>query len=82
MINTVMIDNNSFQNCDKQQYVIIDRPKDIKTNHCIHVSSNRDNGNTLFMQPANGIGIEVPKQLVKPIARDNYYWQQLEELDQ
>ena len=69
LIDTVMIDGNTFRNWDNQQDVSIDRPKDIKPHHCFLVSSNRDqHGNTLYIQAANNIGLEMAKQLVMPLA--------------
>ena len=51
----VTVDTNIFSNWDKQQDTIINRPNDIKVNHCFLVSSNRDNGNTMYIEVADGI---------------------------
>jgi hypothetical protein len=74
MIDVVMVDGNTFKDWDKQEDAIIERTKDIKPNHCFLVSANRDNGNTMYMERANGIGNEIATQLVKPLARSDEYW--------
>jgi hypothetical protein len=74
IIDTIMVDGNTFRNWDKLEDPIIDRPSGIATHHCFVVSADRDNGNTIYMKTHHTSNREVARQLVKPIARGDAFW--------
>jgi hypothetical protein len=79
LVDTIMLDSSAFLDWDTQQDGIIDRPVGIKPNHCFVVDANRDNGNTLYIEVANGSNNEAGKCLVKAAAQDDAFWQTLPE---
>jgi hypothetical protein len=79
LIDTVVVAADTFKDWDTQEDTIIDRTKNITPHHCFLVSANRDNGNTMYMEPYVDSGDEISRRLVKPIARDDAFWLTLEE---
>jgi hypothetical protein len=76
LIDPVIIEDQSvFRNFDKQQDGVIRRPVGINKHHCFMVSADRDNGNTLYMEPYDGSGEEVAlNKIMKPKGRENRFW--------
>ena len=69
MINTIMVDESTFQNWDVLEDAFIMKALGIKVNHCFLVSANRDNGNTMYMEAYNESAAKIPNQFVLPAAR-------------
>jgi hypothetical protein len=78
-VDPVMVDDDTFGNWDKLEDVFMKRLPSGNTtnNHIFSVDINRNNGNSMFLQEANG-AVEQEFKLVKPayVDKDAAFWTQ------